>query len=754
MKFTFTLILSLIVYLSQGQSLKLSVGQSFAYEATKFTSGHTEMYSYSNYDYWSINFVVSEHENGLYKIRATPKRFIRKIADGFQDSNLSFDEQQENFWAFACKINTLSTFDLWVNDNREIVKVDGLEKIKKKLLTKLTQMNIPEGGQKFRDLANGIISARYYEMLCSFFKPDGEFAYHNNSNEGLILSSSLDTVEVKQISIGKLTEENNNLTKFNLVIVDGKPTALHDKLLIEAKEKINYQKYSSSISKARNKITKLMSLYDRDKGSQTIEEKVMKSLDSLDRGFAYDNFEYLGEKLRVLAYVGTGYEELLDKVPYEFLTEDNQVESKLVDDIEIGDFTNAVKAINLLFTKFKGTGYYPLNMYNISNSIHNSFGKIVHLTKNSDTLKIVLKTIQDIEALRIPTATELFRGLKTYTQAKLANNKKELSDVVATRFNSLFDMSGRYHILIYDELAKKRLPDSLKLTYIDHVIELGKQKIDLVSAGKIDKLDSFILRNSLVRNKVIYKKNLADAYYRKSKLRTSDSISYLIMAADYMPTQQDLFDNDEGLKSEYRFTPYVSYNDIYLAAGGESDLNADEKLKRYVETVIIEPERYEMLKDKYTKFYPNGIFKDFFTSALQKTLPKTPVFSLTERNGSNTTETDLRAKFVFVDFWGTWCGACVDEIDKIQAVYSKNPNPERLMVTTIACYDKKKNVDDFMAKRGFSYPVLMSDGKVEHDFKVTEYPTKVLLLPIGVYLTIPNSTNYNVLLKKYLAWEM
>lgn len=754
MKFTLTLILTFIVYLSQGQSLKLSVGQSFAYEATKYSNGHTESYSYSNYDYWLVSFVVAEHKDGLYRINATPKRFIRKIADGFQDSNLPFEEQQEDFWAFACKINTLSTFDLWVNDNREIVKVGGLEKIKETLLHKLAQMNIPEGSQKFRDLANGIISARYYEMLCSFFKPEGRFTYDNNSNGSLILSSALDTVEIRQISSGKLTEENNYIKKFNLVLVNGKPTTLHNKLLIEAKEKINYQKYSTNISKARNKITKLMNWYDRDKGSQTIEAKVMKSLDSLDRGFSDDNFEYLGEKLRVLAYVGTGYEELLDRIPYEFLTEDHQVESKLVDDIERGDFSNAVKAVNLLFTKFKGTGYYPLNIYNISNSIHNSFGKFVYLTNNSDSLKIVLKTIKDIEALSIPIATDLFRGLKTYTQAKLANNKKELSDVAATRFNSLFDMSGRYHILIYDELIRKRLPDSLKLKYIDHVIELGKQKINLISGGKIDKLDSFILRKSLVENKVIYKKNLADAYYRKSKLRTSDSISYLIMAADYMPTQQDLLDNDEGLESEYRFTPYVSYNDIYLAAGGEKGINADEKLKRYIETVIIEPERYQMLKENYTKFYPNGNFKDFFIAALQKILPKIPAFSLTERNGSNISGTDLKNKFVFVDFWGTWCGACVDEIDKIEAVYSMNPDPARLTVTTMACYDKKKNVDDFMVKRGFTYPVLMSDGKVEHDFKVKEYPTKVLLLPIGVYLTISNSDNYNAVLKKYLAWEI
>ncbi|MGY3053189.1 hypothetical protein ACVWYG_001387 [Pedobacter sp. UYEF25] len=76
------------------------------------------------------------------------------------------------------------------------------------------------------------------------------------------------------------------------------------------------------------------------------------------------------------------------------------------------------------------------------------------------------------------------------------------------------------------------------------------------------------------------------------------------------------------------------------------------------------------------------------------------------------------------------------------------------MVTTVACHDKKKNVDDFMAKTKYTYQVLMSDGKVEKDFKIRGYPTKLLFLPNGVYLTIPYLSNYQDILKKYLEWEI
>jgi len=168
----------------------------------------------------------------------------------------------------------------------------------------------------------------------------------------------------------------------------------------------------------------------------------------------------------------------------------------------------------------------------------------------------------------------------------------------------------------------------------------------------------------------------------------------------------------------------------------------------------LEPELYAILKDNYMKVYPKGDFKSFFSKALKSKLPAVPKFSLNERYGKVVANKDQQNKFVFVDFWGTWCGACIAEIDKIEKAHLHNPAPEKLLVKTIACYDKKKNVEDFMAKAKYTYEVLMSDGKVENDFKIRSYPTKLLLLPNGVYLTISFYANYEDILNKYLKWEI
>jgi thiol-disulfide isomerase/thioredoxin len=525
--------------------------------------------------------------------------------------------------------------------------------------------------------------------------------------------------------------------------------------MAEAKDSLDYAHYYTPIKMASRKIKQLAELFNHQKGSQTIEAEILKKLDTLDNGFAKDDYEYMGAKLGVLTYLNSGdYFGILNKVPYEYLPDGNDIENKLTEDLQKGDISNVKKGIELIFTKFKGQGYYPINMDNSSSTIHDEFGGLIYRLRSKDSIQAVYNVIQETEKLQIPIVTEMLAGMKTYVRAKLATSQDELADIASTHFSSVFDKAGRYRILIYDELVKKQLPDSIKLAYIDYTIDLNKKKIALVNSGAIENVDPFLFEHYILNDKVVYKKNLADAYYRKSKLEKSTEESYLQMAADYLPSQQDIIDNQSGLMHEYKFNPFVSYTDLYLASGGNAGKNDEARLNKYIDMVIFEPERYSILKENYYKAYPKGDFKAFFNAALKSKLPMVPKFSLNERSGKVVANEDQQSKFVFVDFWGTWCGSCIAEIDKIEAVHLSNPNPEKLMVTTIACYDKKKNVDDFMAKEKYSYEVLMSDGQVEKDFKIRGYPTKLLLLPNGVYLTIPYYSNYNDILTKYLKWEI
>jgi thiol-disulfide isomerase/thioredoxin len=750
MKFILLIAIVLVCKVANAQLLKLKPGQKFSYESISDIE-RKDKFQFKNYSYWKINFVVTSQANKVYTIKASPEIIFTKSGVGIDDSTVPFEAQPPKFMPIANKVMTLSSYNLKVKENGDILGVSGIAQIKAAIIAKLKGLNTPEGNQKHTELANRFIQDAYFIAKSSFFDSTVKQADKITDN-GLITSYDRDTTEMapEEIEVAVIRR-----TKFRLVTPGVKDDSSALLLMTEAKDSLDYASYYTPLKIASRKIEELTELYDREAGSQTIDEEIMKQLNILDKGFSKDNYEYLGAKLKILSVLDSGdYSGILDKVPYEYLPDGIDIENKLTVDLRKGDVSNVKKAIALLFTKFKEQGYYPVNMDNSSSTIHDEFGGLIYRLQSKDSILVVYNVIQETERLQIPIVTEMLAGMKTYVRAKLATSQDELADIASTHFSSVFDKAGRYRILIYDELVKKQLPDSIKLAYIDYTIDLNKKKIALVNSGAIENVDPFLFEHYILNDKVVYKKNLADAYYRKSKLEKSTEESYLQMAADYLPSQQDIIDNQSGLMHEYKFNPFVSYTDLYLASGGNAGKNDEARLNKYIDMVIFEPERYSILKESYYKAYPKGDFKAFFNAALKSKLPMVPKFSLNERSGKVVANKDQQSKFVFVDFWGTWCGSCVAEIDKIEAVHRSNPNPEKLMVTTIACYDKKRNVDDFMAKEKYSYEVLMSDGQVEKDFKIRGYPTKLLLLPNGVYLTIPYYSNYNDILAKYLKWEI
>lgn len=746
-------LLSLFLVISfttiQAQTLKLKEGHKFGYEVTYSTVTKHQQSQSKEYQYWKTHYKVLSHRNGLYTLRASHKVFISGNSDKMLDSTLPYKEQPGDFEAFLNKVLTQSSYELLIDETGEVVKVNGLAEIKKEVLAKLLQFQISDGIQTHHELAEIFLSGHHIKELSSFFLSNSQFT---DSITGLKLSGTTNLEDTYTTPAG--VQERRSIYKFNLIQSKDKFVKEQLPLMAEAKAQLEYEKYYSPINRAKHQIQEMTQAFNRDKGSQSIQAKIMKQLATLDKNFVKDDFEYLGAKLGVLTYLNSSaYGDLLSQVPYKYLPSEYDVLNKLGRELEQANFNNVKQAVKLCFTSFYGKNSYRMDTTYTSSRIHDTFGLLIHRIEDQDSLRTALNIINQINELQIPVATKMLKGMKTYVQAKLAIDESELAAISNTYFNSPYDKAVRYRILIYDELCKKQIPDSLKRAYIEYTIDLNRKNIEalqIFTGENKDYLDS----RDIHEQQIVNKKNLADAYYRKSRLEKTTEMAYLQLAADYMPTPSDITLNASGLKTEYEFTPFISYADLYLAAPGNEKLTDELRFSKYVDMVILEPERYSALKENYASVFPKGDFKAFFSTSLKSKLSPTPQFSLNDRKGSLFTSKDQQDKFVFVDFWGTWCGACVSEIDKIEAVYLRNPSPDNLVVTTIACFDKLKDVNDFMMKEKYTYPVLMSDTNVEKDFKVISYPTKVLLLPNGVYVTIPYSDDYNTILEKYLKWEI
>ncbi|RZM10416.1 MAG: TlpA family protein disulfide reductase, partial [Pedobacter sp.] len=473
--------------------------------------------------------------------------------------------------------------------------------------------------------------------------------------------------------------------------------------------------------RAAREVEDLSTWYMASKGKLGIEEIARYKLDSLSKLVKPDDHEFNVAAIQLLTWFT--YDErmkLVDKTPVEYFKWDANVADKVELAYQQRNTPGFVEALKVMFTKFARNGEYPSNTAHIADLVHLTICKDVlsSNTSRADLLKIQ-EMVKGAQQLNMPHLSSLFDGIAPFIVATLSNSPKEIESITNDRFKGVFDNYGRYRLLIYDRMTSLNVADSIRTAYLDYSIEMFRTDIAELSKPFVgDPQDESFYQNHMVPQRLVLRKQLADAYYRKSIAEPKNNVKYLQLASDYLPTQDEQIEDKYIISREFPFLPERNYTELYLNVAGTKNISADEMLKRYVDMVIVEPDRYAILKEKYLKAYPKGDFKIFFSKALKEKLPATPKFTLKERSGTEISSSDNKGKFLFIDFWGTWCGACVAEIDKIEDLYVNNPVPDKLNVTTIACYDKKNLVDDFMSTKKFTYQVLMSDDKVENNFKV------------------------------------
>jgi thiol-disulfide isomerase/thioredoxin len=109
-----------------------------------------------------------------------------------------------------------------------------------------------------------------------------------------------------------------------------------------------------------------------------------------------------------------------------------------------------------------------------------------------------------------------------------------------------------------------------------------------------------------------------------------------------------------------------------------------------------------------------------------------PTFSAKTIDSLEISSNHLKGKAVVLDFWGTWCGPCLDilpELKKIHEKYSTNPN---IVFVSIAAenefYDPIR-FRKFIKRMGMSWPQIAEpDGSTNllEVFKIGSFPTIII----------------------------
>lgn len=112
-----------------------------------------------------------------------------------------------------------------------------------------------------------------------------------------------------------------------------------------------------------------------------------------------------------------------------------------------------------------------------------------------------------------------------------------------------------------------------------------------------------------------------------------------------------------------------------------------------------------------------------------------PDFTLPDSTGKTFSLSQLRGKWVVLDFWGTWCGWCVREIPDMKEYEAKYRN--KCLFVSINCNEKREAWLAGLEKYRMSWLQLYEDPQAESPQKahlhygLQAFPTKFIIRPDG-----------------------
>lgn len=94
-----------------------------------------------------------------------------------------------------------------------------------------------------------------------------------------------------------------------------------------------------------------------------------------------------------------------------------------------------------------------------------------------------------------------------------------------------------------------------------------------------------------------------------------------------------------------------------------------------------------------------------------------------------------KGKFLFLEFWGSWCGPCIKELPKLKNAYD-NIDKSKIDFLGIAVNDQAEALTKILQKKEIKWQQILLEREegIVDDYNVQGYPTSFLISPTGKIL--------------------
>ena len=123
-----------------------------------------------------------------------------------------------------------------------------------------------------------------------------------------------------------------------------------------------------------------------------------------------------------------------------------------------------------------------------------------------------------------------------------------------------------------------------------------------------------------------------------------------------------------------------------------------------------------------------------------------PDFTLQSNSGKNIRLNELRGEVIMLNFWATWCGPCRQEMPEMEKLYNKYKKAG-FTVLAVNIEDSnntktKAKVDDFIAEKQLTYPVLYDNEKQIVTVLEDNFLRKNMAMPTTVFIDRDGNTRF------------
>lgn len=80
-----------------------------------------------------------------------------------------------------------------------------------------------------------------------------------------------------------------------------------------------------------------------------------------------------------------------------------------------------------------------------------------------------------------------------------------------------------------------------------------------------------------------------------------------------------------------------------------------------------------------------------------------PEITAVAQDGTEVKLSALRGQTVFVNFWATWCGPCMEEMPEMNKIYPDYK--DKIVFLAVSIDDAKADYEAYAAKSGYNYPL-------------------------------------------------